>query len=293
MSLDEKNEAHAEVFYTKFSAPADGAYANQRVKLYPLSDGSYEVGQILTYNNDVFLVPGWEKRGQEKQTKHKKHSSHDIMDDIEDVFGVGLNAPTEENEHNDKSSDRAFRRARNNCYDYIMSNDALNMFVTLTFSKEQVERDSYKAIYDRLRNWLDNRVKRKGLKYILIPEYHSDGENIHLHGLMNEEALNLVKTDIKRKGKRVYNIGDFTLGFTTAIRITGSDSRRAVSRYCFKYMTKSMECGLIGGRYYLHGGKLNVPLYKYYKTDFDKYSGGNELYEMKVGKRLVCYVQKF
>ena len=113
MSLDEKNEAQAEVFYSKFSAPADGAYANQRVKLYPLADGSYEVGQILTYNKDVFLVPGWEKRGQEKQTKQKIHRYHDIMDDIEDVFGVGLNVPTEENEHNEKSSDRAFRRARN------------------------------------------------------------------------------------------------------------------------------------------------------------------------------------
>lgn len=285
MSLVYKEDAHADAL-SPFSALAEDVLCNQRVKLYPDGNGGYVVGQVLTYNKDIFTPEGWEKRAPSEP----KRSDVETLFDTDDVAQSDV---ADDVTLNDVSSDRAFRRARNNCFDYVMSNYDLDMFVTLTLSSEAVERTNYEEIYTKLRNFLDNRVRRNGLKYILIPEYHKDGKSIHFHGLMNEIALALVASDVKRKGKRVYNISDYTLGYSTAIRVTGADSRRAVSRYCFKYMTKSLSEGLIGGRYYLHGGKLERPLYKYYKTDFETWDVGNDAHEIKVGKYLRCFVQTF
>lgn len=164
---------------------------------------------------------------------------------------------------------RSRRRAITRVYDYFNSNPDLDMFVTLTLSPEQVNRGDYSAIYKRLSTWLENRVKRQGLKYILIPEYHADGENIHFHGCCNRSALNLCNSGVRRKGKVVYNIEDFSLGFTTAIRISGEDASVRVARYMLKYITKSFDSGnKIGGRYYLHGGKLLLPRFEYSNEPF-------------------------
>lgn len=285
MSLDYKEGATASALF-QFSSVAEDVLCNQRVKLYPDGNGGFVVGQILTYNKAIFTPEGWEKSSA-SEAKPKD------VEDLLDLSDVAQSDVADDVTLNDVSSDRAFRRARNNCYDYVMSNYDLDMFVTLTLSSEVVERTNYDEIYTKLRNFLDNRVRRNGLKYVLIPEYHKDGESIHFHGLMNESALALVASDVKRKGKRVYNISDYTLGFSTAIRVTGADSRRAVSRYCFKYMTKSLSEGLIGGRYYLHGGKLERPIYQYNKTDFETWNVGNDAHEIKVGKYLRCFVQTF
>ena len=164
---------------------------------------------------------------------------------------------------------RSRRRAITKVYDYFNSNIDLNMFVTLTLSPDEVQRNDYEAIYKRLSTWLENRVKRDGLKYILIPEYHADGENIHFHGCMNKSALKVVNSGKRRQGKVVYNISDFTLGFTTAINISGEDSTIRVARYMLKYITKAYDSGnKVGGRYYLHGGKLALPRYEYANEPF-------------------------
>lgn len=169
----------------------------------------------------------------------------------------------------EQNARRARRRAIGNVYDLFNSNPDLNMFVTLTFNAECVERDNYAEIYKKVSNWLDNRVKRADLKYILIPEYHADGVNIHFHGAMNESALSLVNSGVRRGGKTVYNIADFRAGFTTAIRLTGEDRVVRVARYMLKYITKAYDGGdKIGGRYYLHGGKLAKPRFEYSNEPF-------------------------
>lgn len=178
-----------------------------------------------------------------------------------------------------KATDRdgslqSWNRAQKRAYDYIRCNPSLDMFVTLTFDPSVVDRQSWDNIVQRLNDWLDNRVRRRGLKYILCPEYHHDGESIHFHGLMNEEALRLVnavnpKTGGKlyRQGKTVYNISDFPFGFTTAIRVTGAEASKACAGYIFKYMRKQGG-QRIGGRYFLAGGDLVKPIYIYRDIDY-------------------------
>lgn len=189
--------------------------------------------------------------------------------------------PKTEDEENEprRSTDRdgslqSWNRAQKRAYDYIRCNPDLNMFVTLTFDPEQVDRQSWENIVSKINDWLDNRVRRRGLKYILCPEYHLDGQSIHFHGLMNESGLKLVNAvnprtggKLYRNGKTVYNIEDFPFGFTTAIRVTGAEASKACAGYIFKYMRKQGG-QRIGGRYFLAGGELVRPQYIYLDLDY-------------------------
>ena len=221
---------------------------NARVKYYP---GSSEPCEIIIADENIFNPSGVE-----------------LLEDKKDISSGG----TSKNNQSELSpSMRSFARARRRAYDLIRCNPELNAFITLTFNKEQIDRTSYTAIIKELSVWLDNRVRRKGLKYILCPEHHKDGEGIHFHGLMNLDSLKLENSGHKRKGKVVYNISDFNFGFTTVLRITGENSVEACAGYIFKYMSKQCQ-QKIGGRYYLSGGDLSEPRYEYFNVDPSRYT---------------------
>lgn len=155
---------------------------------------------------------------------------------------------------------RAAQRARRNLFDLAACND-FDLFFTLTLSPEEIDRYDYKEAVRRLGQWLSNRVRRKGLRYVAVPELHKDGA-VHFHGLCNAEAVKLVDSGHKDShGRKVYNVSDWSFGFTTAVRLNGS--YEAVCHYIAKYITKQQEGGTIGGRYYFHGGELLRPVYRY------------------------------
>ena len=173
--------------------------------------------------------------------------------------------PGSGDETNEDNARRAVNRAKVRAFDFIMCNPDLDAFATLTLDGDRIERTSYPEIYGRLRGWLSNRVQRRGLKYILCPEYHDDGQSIHFHMLANSGSLDLIGArtpggfPARRKGKPVYNIADWDLGFSTAQLIPPTDGREAVAKYIFKYMGKQTGAR-IGGRYFLHGGDLAAPV---------------------------------
>ncbi len=165
---------------------------------------------------------------------------------------------------------RAPRRAKVNVFDIIMCNPELDTFCTFTYAPDKVEdRFDYTACYDLLRPWLSNRVQRNGLLYVITFEEHPSSGALHFHAVMNSSALKLERAryektgrPVSRKGKPLYHIVDWPLGFTTAQVIGGTeDDRTAVSKYIFKYMSKTNK--KIGGRYALTGGKLRHPMYTY------------------------------
>ena len=45
-------------------------------------------------------------------------------------------------------------------------------FFTWTIAPDLLDRYDPKAIYPKLRNFLSNAVRRKGLSYLIVPEYH-------------------------------------------------------------------------------------------------------------------------
>ncbi len=184
---------------------------------------------------------------------------------------------------------KSYNRARQKCYDYIMCNPDLDVFATFTVDPQKYNSFDYDAICKYLQTWLSNRVQRNGLKYILVPEKHQSGA-IHFHGIMNRKGLSLESSGYFKVGKytlkpeqiskkkmetaqEIYNIKGLELGFSTALMIEGESSQEAVSKYIWKYMGK--QCGQqIGGRFFLHGGKMEEPKLVFSNDSFYETSEG-------------------
>lgn len=208
-------------------------HCNGRIKMAPTG----EVIEAAFASRDVFKLPGFEEVGERKDR--------------------GKSAKNKSEEKNKRSISRANRRVNEltKC-----NGDTFDTFVTLTLDAAECNRYEWKEIIKKLNKWLSNRVERKGLAYLLVPELHKDGA-IHFHGFVNSSALTLSDSGRKWKGKIVYNVKDWKIGFTTAVKLTGSYMRAC--NYILKYVKKQTAGGMIGGRYYLHGGQLQEPKVKY------------------------------
>ncbi len=157
---------------------------------------------------------------------------------------------------------RAAHRAQVNVFDLAICN-RFDLFSTLTFAPENVDRESYEQTYNALKIWLSNRVQRKGLKYVAVPEYHPKSKTaIHFHMLSNSDPVDLIYSGHWRHNQKVYNIPSWQSGFSTAQFISGENAIDFTSKYISKYMTKSGG-QKVGGRYYLSGGELIRPTYVY------------------------------
>ena len=183
---------------------------------------------------------------------------------------------------------KSWYRARQQCYDYLMCNPDLDVFCTFTVDPKSHNSYSYDELVGRLSVWLDNRVRRHDLKYILVPERHLSGA-IHFHGITNRTGLRLVPSGYWKVGKytlewekiaksrrneaqEIFNVSDLKLGFSTAVIIEGECAQEKVSKYIWKYMTKQGG-QKIGGRFYLHGGDLQKPRLEYSNEYFSEADG--------------------
>lgn len=180
---------------------------------------------------------------------------------------------------------RAERRAKVAVLDLILCNPELDTFCTFTYRPEGNERTSYDDVYHKLSVWCSNAVQRRELKYVAVPEYHKDGEAIHFHMVANRRALQLHHAHWKivhKNGQPIYNIKDWAHGFSTAVEIAASaGDRDAVAKYIFKYMGKQSG-QKIGGRYYLHGGKLRKPVYLLAESPEVFFEGQNPVYHREL-----------
>lgn len=212
---------------------ADAIRHTCRVKIFP--DGTADV---LIASRAIFRESGWEER----QTYPAETPETPETPDPEAEDAIPSCGP-----------ERAMRRARAAVRDIARAN-RFAYFVTLTLDAAKVDRYDMAAITKKLNNWLDNRVRRNGLAYVLVPERHKDGA-IHFHGFFND-ALPVVDSGHKdRAGHRVYNLPAWPLGFSTAIELYG-DYQSAVAYVC-KYIGKQGEKP--GGRWYYSGGDLKRP----------------------------------
>ncbi len=232
------------------------ALYNRRLKTYP--DGSK---QLLVCDRPVFNPDRVELAGYECKPEREKK-------------GEG-------------GGQRRRRRARSKLKDYIRCND-FSYFITITLDGEKGSRTDYGQIIKRLNKWLDNRRQRRGLAYLLVPEYHRDGRRIHFHGLINDRlpvvdsgtvSVEGLKKPVKvstykrkyngRRCHTVYNLPTWRLGFSTAIPLYGQ--RERVARYVAKYLEKDFT--KVGGRYYLHSNNLRLPVVEYLVIDFSAFPG--------------------
>lgn len=240
---------------------------NACVKWYP--DGSTE---ITCSRYKLFRERGWE------ETRKRVSST-----------------PAEPSDAGENAR-RAVRRARSRLRDYARSNEFTH-FVTLTLAPDKVpDRHDLNGMVKLMRTWLDNHVRRHGLKYILVPEHHKDGA-IHFHGLVND-ALPLVDSGTLSNGGKprrprskkqreallsegwhvVYNMPSWKYGFSTAIKLYGEREHAVayVCKYIGKEMTGTGDSRLpskIGGRWYYSGGALRLPEITAVSLDFEAFLG--------------------
>ena len=254
-------------------------FHNCRIKSYP--DG---LRQILVAQRDIFCESGWEARDEKRAVRASKRRE----------------------ESSDDSSARAKRRARSAVYDLAMSNP-FRFFVTLTLDRRNVDRYDVNEVTRKLNSWLDNRVRRNGLAYVLVAEKHKDG-GIHFHGFFND-ALPVVDSGTLDTGSGkprkprsareraallaagahvVYNLPAWTLGFSTAIELYGE--RRAACAYVCKYISKAEE--KVGGRWYYSGGALARPIVELCDVEYEDFcdaEGGSSFVIDGLGCRCVRF----
>ena len=245
-----------------------------RAKYYKTPDGEMKLAKIQQLSFPSFRLPGFEEVGRKD-----KSELDDLLSEMEAEASISSSAigelydegapPAIEEEK--RPEWKNLYRAKINAFDKILCNPDLDTFVTFTISPEHVkDRASWDDVYHRLKIWLSDRVQRRGLKYVICPERHKKG-GIHFHAIMNSAALKLIPATnahtgapLTHDGVPLYNVTDFSLGFTSAeiIQCTTLD-REKVAKYIFKYMGKQGVNGKIGGRYALIGGSLASPMYLY------------------------------
>lgn len=249
-----------------------------RAKIYP--DGSWE---IMACDRPIFMPEGWE-----------------LSDKWDSISSRGERPKdSEPSERSESNIERAARRARIAVRDIARSND-FAYFVTLTLDASVIDRYDPKEITRRRNFWLDNQVRRHGLKYVLVPEHHKDGA-IHFHGLFND-ACEVVESGTwtasgwakprrprsaaqlrewesePEKYHKVYNIPAWGFGFSTAIPLYGD--RQKSTAYICKYIGK--EENKIGGRWYYSGGGLLAPKIEYLDLTYRDVEGWPDAYTFGV-----------
>lgn len=158
----------------------------------------------------------------------------------------------------------------------IQSNPQMCWFFTGTLDPKKWIRNDFKGFYVPFQRFLSH----KRIKYILVPEFHADGENIHLHGLFDssvEPYLAMFDTkcvlptyilDALESGEDVRNFPDYQkrFGYVSVSRVKNPD---AISHYVSKYILKSIqdsECRVAHRRFYCSNG-LNRPVFKVPTTE--------------------------
>lgn len=161
--------------------------------------------------------------------------------------GTGLTVEQKELENMSRARQEIFRIARSNHWDWM---------VTFTFSEEFCDRSSYDDVTRLLYRFTDL-LRKRGCKWLIIPEFHSDMKSFHFHGLIQGElpVVRAIHPDFNlpmyyvrpQTGEvvEVYNIKNWKYGYCTATRV---DSSQRASNYITKYITKQTYSVVPKGR---------------------------------------------
>lgn len=206
--------------------------------------------QIRVYSEFVFS-------SEEEKISKRKKEYNPFTEKLEILRTM------EELEYNAERSEKVSRnRTINSIYDIARSNE-WEWFFTLTFNPDKVDSFDYAACSKKLSDWLHNMKKKAPeMKYIVVPEQHKSGR-WHFHGLFtNVDSMNFVDSGlVDKKGKIIYNVGNYRLGFSTATKI--DDVNRASSYLC-KYITKDLCVKTKGKKRYWASKNVDLPIVEDY-----------------------------
>ena len=261
--------------FQRFSPVSESAIRyNTRAKFYPTPDGGARLAEVQNFSTAKFTPDGWETIDSDAEFLQLQNLPHsDLTASPGDELPAVIEIPKADVLTADKLANirRAVSRSKINAFDAIMCNYDLDLFATITYSPDAVsDKADYDECYKYLDTFLRNRVSRRGLKYVCVPERTKKGD-IHFHMITNSTAHKLTPAvspytgkPLLHRSKPLFNIADWERGFSSAELIPADiqQERDAVSKYMFKYMGKQSG-QKIGGRYVLMGGKLARPFYRY------------------------------
>lgn len=250
----------------RFVASADQISHNAIV--YAYDNGCVD---IIAAPWRMFREPGWERESEYDERPRPKAREAGKKSEGEDQL-------------------RSMRRARAKLRRLALAND-FEYFVTLTLDQTRIDRYDPKIITKALNTWCDNMVRRNGLRYILVPELHRDGA-LHFHGFFAGDNLSATDSGHRdHSGAVIYNLPQWKLGFSTAIRLRG-DYPRAVAYVC-KYIGKQ-EGNRPMGRWYYSGGRLREPTKLYTDIDYQEMAvqPGTIEFDTPGGKMAVRHTKK-
>jgi hypothetical protein len=215
----------------------------------------------------------------------------------------------------EKNRQDSLKRAKKKVFEIASANE-WHYMATFTLNKDVIDRYDSVEVQKRFSNWLSNMVQRKGLKGLFIPEKHEDGA-IHFHGLMNDaltmhfsktykvmgikkpmgerKLRNMKKSPTDTGVKPVFNVGEYKLGFSTAIPLDEQSAvdevdknTTRVSHYITKYCTKDLD--KIFGSYYIAVGKIERELpFLLCNMDFDELAKFGKVVKLPENYGTVCY----
>lgn len=218
--------------------------------------------QLRTYEKPIKkggIIDKKEIAERDKRTYEEKLSAAKTYDEKTSVMKA-----------NERSVTASQNRSKNKVYEYARANE-WEYFITLTFDPDKIDRYDYSVCSDKVSQWLKNMKKdyAKDLKYIVVPELHEDGA-YHFHALFSDigdiklvySGLNCVgkdkfkSTEDSGNGHPLYNLGNYKLGWTTAMRII--DTKKA-SNYLSKYITKDLVITTTNKKRYWNSRNLIKP----------------------------------
>ena len=155
------------------------------------------------------------------------------------------NEPT--GEVNDTKLSCNISRAKSRIFELALCNP-WDYFITATLNKEKYDRTNLKKYQKDLSRFIRNQRSKNGsqLKYLLIPELHSDNVSWHMHGLIrgvSEQMLSEFDPDkhplkLIVGGYKNWQDYESKFGFVSLGQIKNG---QAVSGYITKYITKDTQ----------------------------------------------------
>jgi hypothetical protein len=143
-------------------------------------------------------------------------------------------------------------RTKRVLHEYARNND-FSWFCTLTVDPKRFDSFDIERIYAITRIFT-RQLREKGIKYIIVPEYHADKKKIHLHALIMG-GLDVIDSGHTIKGKKTYNCPSWLWGFSTCVPIGNSEyDTLKVASYIAKYVTKDLLTHFHKKRYWASKG---------------------------------------
>lgn len=170
----------------------------------------------------------------------------------------------------DSKLEKNIQRAKNNIFEYAFCNP-WDWFFTGTLDPKKYDRANLDKFHKDLTQWLRDYGKQYNvkIKFLLVPEQHSDGISWHIHGFLRglpkEHLKQFVVGDVMgkalaekvKKGGVVYNWLPYAkkFGFCDLEPIRNPE---AVSKYMTKYINKNLASSVkdLNAHLYYHSRGL-------------------------------------